>query len=142
MADETSDMAVELWDDQIAGLIVSVDNQLSNQELGVTTLRQLLVSALQLVCDQLALLEVSVLESSLNNSHRVVLEDEVTNAVSDNFKQLLDKLLPLLQRHVGLAAQLLPQLLRAGDGIGIGLRGLALLLECFLLDVGFARVVV
>lgn len=142
MADETSDMAVELWNNQIAGLVVSVDNQLSNQELSVSTLRQLLVSTLQLMRDQFALLEVSVLESSLNNAHRVVLEHEITDAVSDDLKQFLDELLSLFQRHMGLAAQLLPQLLGAGDGIGIRLRGFALLLECFLLDVGFARIVV
>lgn len=140
MADETSDMAVELWDDQIAGLVVSVDNQLSNQELSISTLRQLLVSALQLVRDQFALLKVSVLESSLNDSHRVVLEHEIPNAGSDDLKQLLDELLSLLQRHMGLAAQLLPQFLGAGDGIGIRLCGLALQLKCFLLEVGFARV--
>jgi hypothetical protein len=40
---------------------------------------------------------------------------------------------------VGLATQLLPQLHGAGDGIGVGLGGLALLLERFLLGVGFTR---
>jgi hypothetical protein len=71
-----------------------------------------------------------------------VLEDEITDTTGDNLKQLLDELLTLFQRDVGLAAELLPELLGPGDGVGVGLGGLALLLEDLLLCVGFARVVV
>lgn len=141
MANKTSDIAVELWNNQIAGLLVSVHNQLSNQELGVSALRQFLVGALQLVRDQLALLEVTVLESGLDDSDGVVLEDEIANAVGDDLEQFLDQLLSLLQGDVGLATQLLPKLLGPGDGVGIGLGGLALLLERLLLDVRLAGVV-
>lgn len=116
-------------------------NQLSNQELGVSALRQFLVGALQLVRDQLALLEVTVLESGLDDSDGVVLEDEIANAVGDDLEQFLDQLLSLLQGDVGLATQLLPKLLGPGDGVGIGLGGLALLLERLLLDVRLAGVV-
>ena len=95
MANETLDMAVELWNNQIASLLVSVHNQLSNQELGISALREFLVGALQLVRNQLALLKVSVLESSLDDSHGVVLEDEVANSVGNDLEQLLNKLLSL-----------------------------------------------
>jgi hypothetical protein len=104
-------MAVELGDNQIAGLGITVHNQLSNEELGVAALRQLLVATLQLLRNHLALLEVAVLKGSLDNTDRVVLEDEILNAAGDDAEQFLDEFLALLERDVRLAAQLLPQLL-------------------------------
>lgn len=142
MADQTLDVSVELGNDQVAGLGITMHNQLANQELGVAALRQLVVAALQFLRNQLALFQVTVLQSRLNDSHGVVLEDEIADTAGDNLKKLLDELLALFQRDVGLASELLPELLGAGDGVGVGLGGLALLLEDLLLCVRLAGVVV
>ena len=58
---------------------------------------------------------------------------------SDDAVELLDQLLALLLGHVGLAAQLLPELLRSLDFVGKGLRGFAVLRNLLLLGVGFPR---
>jgi hypothetical protein len=70
-----------------------------------------------------------------------VLEHEVADTAGDNLEQLLDELLALFQRDVGLAAELLPELLGAGDRVGVRLGGLALLLEDLLLCVRLAGVI-
>jgi hypothetical protein len=69
-----------------------------------------------------------------------VLEDKVLDPACDDLEKLLDKLLPLVLLNVRLEAQLLPQLLRALNDIGVGLCGFALLDESLLLGVRFARV--
>lgn len=45
--------------------------------------------------DLLALLQISVFKSGLNDSNGVVLEDKITNSVGDDLEQLLDQLLSL-----------------------------------------------
>jgi hypothetical protein len=64
-----------------------------------------------------------------------VLEHKVPDPVRDDLEQLLDELLPLLERNVGLAAQTLPELLGARDDIGVGFSGFALQLESLLFGV-------
>jgi len=69
--------------------------QLCDQELGVAAFGQLLVLALQFHSDRLLLLDFRVLQSALNDSNRVVLEDEVLDPPGDNLKELIQQLAPL-----------------------------------------------
>ena len=69
-----------------------------------------------------------------------MLEDKVLDPACDDVEKLLDKLLPLVLLNVRLESQLLPELLRALNDIGVGLCGFALLDEGLLLGVRFAGV--
>lgn len=139
MPNQPLDVAVKFWNDQVPDLFVTVHDQLAHQELPVAALRQLVVASLQLQGDLLPLLDICVFQSGLNDSDGVMLEHKVLDAASDDLEQFLDEFLPLFERDVRLAAQLLPELLRASDRVGVGLGGLALLLKRFLLRMGLTR---
>jgi hypothetical protein len=66
---------------------------------------------LEFLCDLLALLEVGVLQSRLNDTDGIVLENKIPDSPVDDLKKLGNEFLPLLERDVGLATQTFPQLL-------------------------------
>ncbi|KAI6770557.1 hypothetical protein HG530_005186 [Fusarium avenaceum] len=130
---------LELGNDNISDLFVVLDQKLSNQELGVSTLGKLGIGALQFACNLLPLFGCSVLDGGLNSSHGIVLEDEILDATGDDGEQLIDQCLSLLLGNVGLSSKSLPQLLCALEFVSKRLCGLALLGELLLLGMGFAR---
>ena len=101
-------MSIELGDNQIPNLGIPVNDQLSNQELGVPALRKLIVTALQFLRDLFPLLDVGVLQRSLDDTDRIVLENEIFNPSTNHIEKLRDKLLSLFEWHMRLATQSLP----------------------------------
>lgn len=67
-----------------------------------------------------------------------MLEHKLLHSSGYDGEQLVDKLFPFILRYSRLDSQPLPDLLAAVDRIGIGFGGLSLLLELFLLVMGFA----
>ena len=139
VVDQAANVTVELGHNHIPSLLVALDNHLRNQEFAVSALRKAAEVTLQLLCDVLPLLHVGILERTLDNTHAVVLEDKVANAAIDDSEQLVDQFFALLLRNVRLAAQPLPDLLRAGNDIRVGFGGLALFGESTLFRVGLSR---
>lgn len=78
-------MPVELGDDQVSDLRVSMYQQFSDQELSIPALRQLLIIVLELVRDLLPLFQSRVLQSGLDNTDRVMLEHKVPDPPCDYF---------------------------------------------------------
>jgi hypothetical protein len=112
-------------------------HQLGDQEFGVFALGECPELALELARNHPPLLHCRVFDRRLDNSHRVMLENEVLDTALNNIKQLLDESFPLILLDVRLEPKLLPQLLRALDNIRVRLCVFALLREGFLLCVRF-----
>lgn len=153
VVDQTADVAVELGNDHVADLGVTVrevmlvvqgknkdkdsadspfNDHFGNQELAVLALGQLAHVGAQFGDNLFPLLLVCVLEGALDDTHTVVLEDKVAHSARDDFEQLADQSLALVGGDVRLPAQSLPDLLTAGNDVGVRFGGLALLCKCTL----------
>lgn len=128
MVDQTLNIAGELGDDKLPDLSISIargqwetmdfargnspfNEELANQELGISALCKGLVLALQFFRNHLALFHVRVLQCTLDDANGIVLEHKVPDSARDDLEQLLDQLVPLILRDMGFPSQALPYLL-------------------------------
>lgn len=118
MVDELSNFAVEVWYNDVADLVIVVDEKLSDEELGVAALGKLGIGSLELCGNLFPLLRSRIFDCGLDGSDRVVLENEVADAASDDAVQFRNQLLSLLLGNMGLEAQSFPDLLCPLDFIG------------------------
>lgn len=135
MSHQALDVPVELGNNHIPNVIVTMHKKFTDKELGVATLSEVPISALEFHGDLFPLFGSGVFQSRLNDANRVVLENEISDTTGDNLEEFRDELLPLVFGHMGLAAQSFPELFGPSDQVCIRLRRLALLLQNLLFGV-------
>lgn len=90
---------------------IPILKQLGDQKLGISALCQSFVLALELSRNHLFLLHGSVFHSALNDSNRVVLENEILHTTHDNLEKLRHQLCSLLFLDMRFESQTFPEFL-------------------------------
>lgn len=139
MVDELANPAVKLGNDDVADLVVVLNQELSDQELGISALGKLDVGSLEFSRNLSPLLGCRVLYGGLDGSDGVVLEDKVLDTSGDDGEELVNQGLSFLLWDMRLSSESLPEFLCALEFVGERFGGLALLGQLLLLQVGFTR---